>query len=199
MYQNIAPLLNHPGCLKLSLGTESAGNKRKRSKGSSPLEWLTDKLSNDKIDKLDEMWLSPKFIIMAHILAMALLQEEKCLIYSKCLKTLDLVEKFLQSEWKRGVSSLAESFPVSRFGGWKKNVDFLRIDGTIDSGRRGAIVDQFNTDNKARVLAISSLAGGIGINLVSRPCVASSMTTTQRLSLNFCSILYRPLPRASLS
>ena len=43
----------------------------------------------------------------------------------------------------------------------------LRIDGSVDSGRRGELVDSFNKEDDIKAFLISSLAGGIGINLVS--------------------------------
>ena len=56
--------------------------KRKRAAGSSSLAWVQNRLKG-KVDKLHETWQSPKFIMMAHILAMALVRNEKTLIYSK--------------------------------------------------------------------------------------------------------------------
>ena len=106
--------------------------KRKRAAGSSSLAWVQNRLKG-KVDKLHETWQSPKFIMMAHILAMALVRNEKTLIYSKCMKTLDLVEKFLESEWKKEVSSLVEHFEDTRLGRLQKNQHFLRIDGSLQT------------------------------------------------------------------
>lgn len=139
--------------------------KRKRSAESSSLAWVQKDLKS-KVDKLHETWQSPKFIIMAHILAMASIQDEKTLIYSKCLKTLDLVESFLESDWKKEVSSLVEHFEHTKLGRLEKNQHFLRIDGSTDSGKRGSLVDKFNEDSQVKAFLISSIAGGIGINLV---------------------------------
>lgn len=52
-----------------------------------------------------------------------------------------------------------------------KGRDFLRIDGSVDSGRRGDLVDDFNCSEDTKAFLISSLAGGIGINLCSAAVV----------------------------
>jgi transcriptional regulator ATRX len=52
-------------------------------------------------------------------------------------------------------------------GGWKKNVDFLRIDGQTSSNERGELLKDFSNDKKLKLFLISSVAGGIGTNLVS--------------------------------
>ena len=148
-YHTISPMLNHPGCLMLAKGDGS--------------KWLRDASKPQDLEKLQETWRSPKFIILAHILAKANELREKTLVYSKCLKTLNLMCKFLESrDWRRQIGSL-----TGKLGGWKKNEDYLRIDGSTESGKRGALVDTFNKNDSVRVFLISSIAGGIGINLVS--------------------------------
>lgn len=57
--------------------------------------------------------------------------------------------------------------PSLDLGKWKKNTDYLRIDGSTESGKRGHRVDTFNGNKNIRVFLISSVAGGVGINLVS--------------------------------
>jgi RAD54-like protein 2 len=89
---------------------------------------------------------------------------EKTLVYSKCLETLSLIEALLQSSnWKKQIGS---TFPESSIGNWKKNKEYLRIDGGTDSGNRRTFVDKLNSKAEVRVFIISSVAGGIGINLV---------------------------------
>ena len=92
--------------------------------------------------------------------------KEQVIVYSRSLITLDLVETLLQTrDWQKEVGSL--NYYHGK-GGWTRNKDYLRIDGNVESGKRGTIIDTFNTDNAGvRAILISSLAGGIGINLVS--------------------------------
>lgn len=146
-YQAIAPVLNHPGCLNLGRGKE----------------WI-----EVEPESLKQAWQSPKFIILAHILAKAAQFAEKTLVYSKCLKTLDLLEAFLKSaSWIKQVSSLDKVGGARELGSWKKGKDYLRIDGSVDPGKRGRLVDTFNNGQHVHAFLISSEAGGIGINLVS--------------------------------
>ena len=64
------------------------------------------------------------------------------------------------------VISLHIPFEDDRLGGWKKGIDYLRIDGSVDNGKRGELVESFNKMDDIKAFLISSLAGGIGINLV---------------------------------
>jgi len=156
-YHTISPLLNHPGCL-----VHGKGEGSKWLRGEIERMLPGGPLPGD-LEKLKETWRSPKFIILAHILEKADELGEKTLIYSKCLTTLALIGKLLESsDWKRQIGSL-----TGRIGGWKKGKDYLRIDGSTESGKRGALVDTFNNTDSVRVFLIASVAGGIGINLVS--------------------------------
>ena len=72
------------------------------------------------------------------------------------------------TKWTKQIDSLKElEKKFGKLGGWKKGNDYLRIDGSTDSGRRGDLIDKFNSNEDIKLFLISSLAGGIGINLVS--------------------------------
>ena len=120
-------------------------------------------------DKFKELWRSPKFIILAHLLAKATELGEKTLVYSKCLKTLDMIEGFLKSsDWRKQAGSLAKAFPDARImGKWKKRQGLPAYRWVDGRGKRGHLVNTFNNVENVRVFLISSIAGGIGINLVS--------------------------------
>ena len=101
-------------------------------------------------------------------MASALQNDDKVLVFSKDLKTLDIVEVFLgESDWKTHIESLRTSFVQTQLGGWKKGKDYIRIDGSVSCGLRGELIHQFNDEEQVKAFLISSLAGGIGINLVS--------------------------------
>jgi hypothetical protein len=171
-YAAISPVLNHPGCLKVV--SRAKGKELSwQTPDEAGDEWFMQEhgLKKGEFEKMHEIKKSPKFIILAHILAMAVRDQEKVVVYSQGLKTLDIIEWFLRSsDWKKHVGSLRLSFPSLKLGGWKKGEDFLRMDGSTDSGKRGSLVDKFNKDRQIKVFTISSLAGGIGINLVSLYC-----------------------------
>ena len=145
-------------------------------------EWfMKDGLS--QFDRMHDARTSPKLIILAHIITLASQNKDKILVYSKDLKTLDIIEWFLrQAKWTKQVDSLKElEKKFGKLGGWKKGNDYLRIDGSTDSSRRGDLIDKFNSNEDIKLFLISSLAGGIGINLV------SSLFVSERD--NFASIL----------
>ena len=68
--------------------------------------------------------------------------------------------------WQNLLPSLKKSFPNQSFGGWIQGKDFLRIDGGISGIERGELLKDFCDDKCLKVFLISSVAGGIGINLV---------------------------------
>jgi SNF2 family DNA or RNA helicase len=137
-----------------------------KSEDAAAGEWFMEKGINEReFETMHEAKKSPKLIMLAHIVTLASRNGDKTLVYSKDLKTLDIVEWFLrQRNWKVHVDSLSQF--KDQLGGWKKGQDFVRIDGSVDSGRRGDLVDEFGATEKIKVFLISSLAGGIGINLV---------------------------------
>ena len=89
---------------------------------------------------------------------------------SQCLKTLDYIEKILGfADWGREIPNLQNLSPGKKWGGWKKNIDFLRIDGSTSSTERGELIHSFNEDSNfknleenSKLFLISSKAGGVG-------------------------------------
>ena len=89
------------------------------------------------------------------------------LLFSQSLRTLDFIEMVLGIEdWSAHAPSVDTiSGDGRKFGSWKKNVDYLRIDGSTSSVDRGALVNQFSEtpdENRLKLFLISSKAGGIG-------------------------------------
>jgi SNF2 family DNA or RNA helicase len=166
-YSEISPILNHPGCHKVAKGGKGQKISWKSNRDDDD-RWIVHGLKKTEYNSLESTRNSPKFIVLAHIFALAFAADEKVLVYSKCLKTLDLIEEFLSfGNWKTRLGSLQKDYPDQRLGGLVRNVDYRRIDGNMDSGTRKDSVYEFNKNDRVRVFLISSLAGGIGINLVS--------------------------------
>jgi SNF2 family DNA or RNA helicase len=135
-------------------------------------------LQNEDASSLDEIWRSPKFIALVHIVTMAVMLGEKTLVFSKCLKTLDKIESvFALPNWKEAIKRMQKYFPAcnEKIGGWKKNQQYLRIDGGTDPGRRGELIDKFSRNSDHHVFLISSEAGGLGINLVRGFCFSNTL------------------------
>jgi transcriptional regulator ATRX len=112
-----------------------------------------------------------KVVLLLHILAYAEKLDEKVLVFSQCMKTLNYLEEVFglsRNDLKVEVPSLTEYFPDHKLGAWRKNKEYLRIDGDVNSSERGILVDHFNRagSDTMRAFLISVKAGGIGINLV---------------------------------
>ena len=76
-------------------------------------------------------------------------------------------EVLATEDWLTLCPSLQKSFPGLSIGGWSQGKDFLRIDGRTSGFERGALLKDFSDDKNLKLFLISSVAGGIGINLVS--------------------------------
>lgn len=167
MFSELRPIHNHPFCLHMG------GDRQTKRRSSIDEEEVAKRVwwegYYDKQEPLDDVESGYKIVLLLHILAHASNRGEKVLIFSLCLKTLDYIELVLAApDWKRLVPSL-ECFSGLKLGEWKKSRDFVRIDGDIQSADRGELVNEFNVSSAdggtLRAFLISSLAGGMGINL----------------------------------
>lgn len=84
---------------------------------------------------------SGKFEDITHMLASALTEDHKVLIFSQYVKHLELVKQYLKSQ----------------------KIDFAYLDGS--STDRKEQVERFNKDPKLKLFLISIKAGGLGLNL----------------------------------
>jgi hypothetical protein len=108
-----------------------------------------------------------KVVLLLHILTFAEQVGDKVVIFANSIPTLNYLEYVLALDWTESVPSLATiaSSSSGTLGRWQKTKDYVRIDGSISSSERGALVDQFEGDVGVKAFLISQ-AGGIGINLV---------------------------------
>eukprot|EP00980_Cylindrotheca_fusiformis_P024895 scaffold12678_cov116-Cylindrotheca_fusiformis.AAC.2 len=145
--------------------------------GTVPEEWWSASLEKVGLDKLRQVESGNKVLLLLHILTLADKLNEKVVLFSQCLKTLDFISSVIsQDDWPSLVPSIARAFPGHRIGGWKAGYHFLRIDGATSAGDRGNLISQFNEDS-VRLFLISSRAGGIGINLCSASRVSAAPNT----------------------
>ena len=91
---------------------------------------------------------------------------EKVVVFSQCLKTLDFIETALSiPDWSKEIPSISQLSPGRVWGSWTKNVDYLRIDGSISAAERGDLVNHFhlkNLEKTAKLFLLSSKAGSVG-------------------------------------
>jgi len=141
---------------------------------SSPLlmeaDWWEDIL--ELVEDLSDIKHGGKMILLLQILAYADHIGEKAVVFCHSLRTLDFIEKLLsQPEWESKISAIKQISPGKTWGKWKKNTDYVRIDGGTEATIRGELITQFNEGNTAsmsqlKLFLLSSKAGGVGINLV---------------------------------
>ena len=133
--------------------------------------------------------LSGKFLLLKSILDKCAEIGDKILLFSRSLYTLNYIERFLaylhaqnerdyqqQCESRRQLRQLLESngnsHPLYEYISppvqWTRDEDYFRMDGQTDVIARKRYAKAFNEESnlRARLFLISTLAGGIGINLV---------------------------------
>lgn len=169
-YRLLGPIHNHPG----SLLFPSEAQKNQKSEFSEDGDeiftgdttWWRATVEKAREDQVMCPMSGYKIVLLLHILASAEKIGDKVLVFANCLSTLNYIEYVLSLDWIVSVPSLASKFPGTKLGGWKKSIDYLRIDGAITSSERGDLVNQFRADDSVKAFLLSK-AGGIGINLVS--------------------------------
>jgi len=142
---------------------------------SSERKWWNDVYK--KYPNMADVEYGGKISLLLQILAHSDLIGDKVVVFSQCLRTLDFIERVLQSpDWGSQVQSITELGVDCKWGNWKKNREYLRIDGSVDAQKRGSLVDQFNEKQdpsqleisltRTKVFLLSSRAGNVGINLI---------------------------------
>ncbi|XP_019719517.1 transcriptional regulator ATRX-like [Hippocampus comes] len=122
--------------------------------------WFKNMLSQHDAKILEH---SGKLVLLFEILRMAEALNDKVLVFSQSLVSLNLIESFLTvSHRRRKDSSEGER-------SWIKNLDYYRLDGSTTAALRTKWANRFNsiTNARGRLFLISTKAGSLGINLVS--------------------------------
>ncbi|XP_072294737.1 transcriptional regulator ATRX [Eucyclogobius newberryi] len=111
---------------------------------------------------------SGKMTLLFEILRMAEELEEKVLVFSQSLISLDLIEDFLELACRSGEDDEEKPSPYKGEGKWYRNIDYYRLDGSTNATTRKKWAEDFNdpTNIRGRLFLISTRAGSLGINLV---------------------------------
>ncbi|XP_068596338.1 transcriptional regulator ATRX [Brachionichthys hirsutus] len=131
--------------------------------GSPTADWHKEFVTEPDAEILEH---SGKMVLLFEILRMAEEVEDKVLVFSQSLISLDLIEDFLE------LSSRAKDedkvSPYKGEGKWFRNIDYYRLDGSTNATTRKKWAEEFNdTSNvRGRLFLISTRAGSLGINLV---------------------------------
>jgi len=112
-----------------------------------------------------------KIVLLLQIIAHCDAIGDKVVVFSQSLPTLSYIEEILNSpDWGGFKFYLPDNVRKQKLGGWKKDREYLRIDGAVDAKERGDLIDKFHSDtaagNQSKLFLISTNAGGLGINLI---------------------------------
>uniref|UniRef100_A0A8C7LBH5 DNA helicase n=1 Tax=Oncorhynchus kisutch TaxID=8019 RepID=A0A8C7LBH5_ONCKI len=129
---------------------------------SPAADWYKSMLSDSDATILGH---SGKMVLLFEILQMAEELEDKVLVFSQSLITLDMFEDFLDLTNK--AKNNRQSSLYKGNGSWIRNTDYYRIGSTSATSRMKWVQD-FNdaTNERGRLFLISTRAGSLGINLV---------------------------------
>ncbi|XP_066515415.1 transcriptional regulator ATRX-like isoform X2 [Hoplias malabaricus] len=128
-----------------------------------PPGWYRDLLSDGDAAILEH---SGKLVLLMEILYLAEQLQDKVLVFSQSLLSLDLIETFLELANKakdQGTKSIYKGEKL-----WLRNNDYYRLDGTTSATARKKWAQEFNNirNKRGRLFLISTRAGSLGINLV---------------------------------
>ncbi|RWS14079.1 helicase ARIP4-like protein [Dinothrombium tinctorium] len=98
-----------------------------------------------------------KMVILFEIIAKTLSFDDRLLIFSQSLSTLDIIENFLEHSYVP-LSNTSER--------WLKNRNYYRLDGSTSAQEREKLINNFNNNRGVYLFLLSTRAGCLGINLV---------------------------------
>ncbi|KAF5890968.1 transcriptional regulator ATRX-like isoform X1, partial [Clarias magur] len=187
-FQILSLIWTHPWCLQLS--DLNKGNKAKGEEPTSeqqnsneretnsvettpeeersvlsgpPAGWYKEFVSDIDAEILGH---SGKLMLLMEILRCAEQQQDKVLVFSQSLVSLDLIETFLELADKAKKEGKARVYNGQR--SWVRHKDYYRLDGSTTATARKKWAQEFNNirNTRCRLFLISTRAGSLGINLV---------------------------------
>ncbi|KAL7834252.1 hypothetical protein SRHO_G00284990 [Serrasalmus rhombeus] len=131
--------------------------------GGPPVGWYREFVNDADAAVLEH---SGKLVLLMEILHLAEQLQNKVLVFSQSLVSLDLIEKFLELADKakrEGKESLYKGQKT-----WLRDKDYYRLDGSTSATARKKWAQEFNNvrNTRGRLFLISTRAGSLGINLV---------------------------------
>lgn len=105
-------------------------------------EWWKPICSGDKLE------MSNKMLILSTILSECEARDEKLIVFSGCLSTLNVIEHFLARISEKTRSACPSSTEYK--GRWVRDIDYSRLDGSQNAERRKIDVTRFNKETNTR-------------------------------------------------
>uniref|UniRef100_A0A665WLB1 DNA helicase n=1 Tax=Echeneis naucrates TaxID=173247 RepID=A0A665WLB1_ECHNA len=137
--------------------------ERNSAPGSPTADWHKEFVTEADAEILEH---SGKMLLLFEILRMAEEVEDKVLVFSQSLISLDLIEDFLELACR--AKDEGKVSPYKGEGKWFRNIDYYRLDGSTNAITRKKWAEEFNdtSNTRGRLFLISTRAGSLGINLV---------------------------------
>ncbi|CAL8355496.1 unnamed protein product [Merluccius merluccius] len=131
--------------------------------GSPSPDWHKEFVTEADAEILEH---SGKISLLFEILRMAEEVDDKVLVFSQSLISLDLIEDFLEQAGRAREED--KPSPYKGEGKWFRNIDYYRLDGSTNALTRKKWAEDFNDPSniRGRLFLISTRAGSLGINLV---------------------------------
>ncbi|KAM9440693.1 ATRX chromatin remodeler, like [Clarias gariepinus] len=128
-----------------------------------PAGWYKEFVSNVDAEVLGH---SGKLMLLMEILHCAEQLQDKVLVFSQSLVSLDLIETFLELADRAKKEGKARVYNGQR--SWERHKDYYRLDGSTTATARKKWAQEFNNvrNTRCRLFLISTRAGSLGINLV---------------------------------
>jgi len=98
---------------------------------------------------------SNKIQIFLGILEESMAVNDRILLFSQSLFTLNLIEEFLR---RKKLTNAEEP--------WQQGVNYYRLDGSTSALERERLINGFNANPKIKLFLVSTRAGSLGVNLV---------------------------------
>ncbi|CAG8472458.1 2173_t:CDS:10 [Paraglomus occultum] len=108
------------------------------------------------IPDIEDIKLSNKMLVLMEILKQCRIENDKVLVFSKSLPTLDYVEKQFR-KWQETDDSIIQHT--------ESRTRIIRIDGEVDKSQRHHMIDSFNERPDWAVALISIKTASLGVNL----------------------------------
>uniref|UniRef100_A0AAY4EP16 ATP-dependent helicase ATRX n=1 Tax=Denticeps clupeoides TaxID=299321 RepID=A0AAY4EP16_9TELE len=128
-----------------------------------PMDWYKAFVTEDDTKIMQH---SGKMVLLFEILRLSKEQQDKVLVFSQSLISLNLIEEFLMVS--NTTASDDSAVPSPGLGTWVRNKDYYRIDGSTSVQTRKKLAQEFNNvkNQRGRLFLISTRAGSLGTNLV---------------------------------
>lgn len=125
---------------------------RRKSKQSTAQRNETEFSNSEKLAATDNDWWKPfingdniemsnKMLVLMTILAECDARNEKLIVFSGCLSTLNVIEHFLGKSASSGACK----------GTWIRDVDYARLDGSQSADKRKRDVSRFNKETNTQL------------------------------------------------